>query len=177
MEGLGNVLGPILSGGSAIGGTIGNIMEERKKVAYQNFIMDLLRHPEKLAAMAAKLTAPLNQGLQQSVGNQVQGSLAERGLSQAPGIYASSLAQGLAPYYQQNQQTAMNAVLQSLGMPQGTFGQPVNTSGAWQMFLNSLKKGGGGGGGNSGGLIGGGDNPGIVSFDDYTQFAGPPSAG
>lgn len=62
--------------------------------------------PGQVSSDVSSLTKPLDNSLVQGVGNQVQAALAERGLSQAPGIYASSLGQGLAPYLQQNQQTA-----------------------------------------------------------------------
>lgn len=148
-EGLTSLLGPIISGGSAAAGTVGNILEEQKKAAYSNFVMSLLKDPSKLAAMAAKIQQPLNNGLTQAVGNNVQGNLAERGLSQAPGIFAATESQALAPYYQQNQNTAMQAVLSSLGLPAGTFGQPVNTAGSFQSLIQGLKARQGGGNDNT----------------------------
>src|ERR1700741_2348097 len=62
-------------------------------------------------------TQPLSLGLVQDVTSQVSGTLAERGLSQAPGIQATELATALAPYQQQNQQTALQLVLTRLGLP------------------------------------------------------------
>jgi hypothetical protein len=137
----------IISGASFGTGTLGNIIEQMKQASYQNKIMGLLNNPAALAAMAAKLQQPLNNGLTQAVGNQVQGSMAERGLSQAPGIFAASQSQALAPYYQQNQNEAMNAVLQLLGMPAQTFKSPTNNSGSLQMLLKSLQPQQSGGGG------------------------------
>jgi hypothetical protein len=145
---------PFITGGTAAAGTVGNIMEEQKKMAYQNYITNLMKNPGQLAAMISKLQQPLNQGLTQAVGNQVQGNMAERGLSQAPGIFAATESQALAPYYQQNQNTAMQSLMQMLGMPAGTFGQPVNTSGAMSMFMQSLKNQPGGGGGGGTGNMG-----------------------
>jgi hypothetical protein len=139
MDGLGSLV-PLITGASAGAGTLGNILTDEKRNAYTNFVMNLLKNPQQLAAAISKIQQPLNQGLTQAVGNQVQGSLAERGLAQAPGTFAASLSQGLAPFYQQNQQVAENALLSSLGLPAGAFGQPQNTSGSMQMFLNSLKK-------------------------------------
>lgn len=129
----------LLTGGMAGAGEVGNILEQKKRMDYQNFVMSLLKDPAKLAQMAAKIQQPLSQGLQQSVGNEVQANMASRGLSQAPGIFAASESQALAPFQQQNQQTAMNAVLQSLGMPAGTFGQPTNMGPAMQLFMNQFK--------------------------------------
>jgi len=137
MDGLGG-LAPLLSGGAAVAGTGGNILEDVKKNDYQNFILNLVKNPTAFAALISKLQQPLNAGLTQSVGNQVQGQMAERGLSQAPGIFAGAESQALAPFYQQNQSTATNALLQALGLPAGTFGQPVNTTGAWQGLFKGL---------------------------------------
>lgn len=150
MEGLGQILPSIISGGSFASGTIGNILEERKRANYQNMIMDIIKNPAKLAALVAKLQKPMDNALVQGVTNQVQGNMAERGLSQAPGIFAGNLAQSLAPYEQQNYNSALNAVMQTLGMPAGTFGAPMNNSGALQLFLKSLQRPAQGGGGNAG---------------------------
>ena len=148
MEGLSGIISSLgqnngwqklLTGGMAASGEVGNILEQQKKMQYQNYILSLLKDPAKLAQMAAKIQQPLSQGLQQSVGNEVQASMASRGLSQAPGIFAASQSQALAPFEQQNQQTAMNAVLQSLGMPAGTFGQPANLGPGMQLFMDQFK--------------------------------------
>ena len=130
---------PVITGSTAVAGTAGNILEEYKKMQYQNYVMDLMKNPQKLAALVAKLQQPLNNGLTQAVGNQVQGNMAERGLSQAPGVFAASESQALAPYYQQNQNAALQSVMQMLGMPAGSFGSSVNTSGSMQSLMNSLK--------------------------------------
>ena|ERR1700723_283042 len=137
MDGLSGLM-PLITGGAAVAGTGGNILEDVKKNEYQNFILDIVKNPQKMAALISKLQQPLNNGLTQAVGNQVQGSLAERGLSQAPGVFGATESQAFAPYYQQNQNTATQALLSALGMPAGTFGQPVNTSGAWSAFQKSL---------------------------------------
>ena len=128
-----------LTGGMFGAGEVGNIIEEQKRASYQNFLMNLLKNPQQLAAMAQKIAQPLSAGLTQSVGNTVQGNLAERGLSQSPGIFGSTLAQSLAPYQQQNYNTALQTVMQSLGLPAGTFAPPANLSGALQQFLNTTR--------------------------------------
>src|SRR5271157_5694751 len=97
-----NMLPAIISGGAFGAGEIGNILEEQKRMQYQNYIMDLMKNPQKLAALVAKLQKPMDNALVQGVTNQVQGNMAERGLSQAPGIFAASQSQALAPYEQQN---------------------------------------------------------------------------
>jgi hypothetical protein len=134
-----NLWQKLLTGGLAATGEVGNVLEGEKRSAYQNFVMSLLKNPGKLAQMAAQITQPLSRGLEQSVGNQVQGDLASRGLSQAPGIFAATESQALAPYEQQNQNIAMQAVLQSLGLPAGTFAQPTNLGPSLGLFLNQFK--------------------------------------
>ena len=136
-----DALPSIISGSTFGAGTIENILQGIQKASYQNRIMALLNDPAKLAAMAAKLQQPLNNGLIQSVGNTVQGNLAERGLSQAPGVFAATESQALAPYYQQNQNAALQSVMQLLGLPAGSFGQPINTSGSLSMLMKSLQPG------------------------------------
>jgi hypothetical protein len=128
----------LLQTGIAGAGTAGNIMQQVKANQYRDFVMSLLGNPAKLAALVSKIQQPLNRGLEQSVGNQVQGDLASRGLSQAPGIFAASESQALAPYEQQNQNTALNAIMQALGLPAGTFGAQTNLS----PLFSSLFQGG-----------------------------------
>ena len=156
-----NMLPAIISGGAFGAGEIGNILEEQKRMQYQNYIMDLMKNPQKLAALVAKLQKPMDNALVQGVTNQVQGNMAERGLSQAPGIFAASQSQALAPYEQQNYNTALQSVMQMLGMPSGSFQQPANTSGALQMFLKNI---GGGGGSSAPGITMGSDSGGSGGF-------------
>jgi hypothetical protein len=118
----------LLQTGMAGAGEAGNLIEQKKRLDYQNFIMGLLNNPQRIAAMAAKIQQPLNNGLVQSVNNQVQGDMASRGLAQAPGIFAASEGQALAPFVQQNQNTALQTVMQSLGLPAGSFAPPSNLS-------------------------------------------------
>src|SRR5229473_394004 len=131
-----------LLGGLFGAGEVGNVIEERKRAQYQSLLMDLINHPEKLTAMVLKAQRPLDNSLVQSINNRVQGDLAERGLSQAPGIFAASEAQALAPFQQQNQQTALQQVLASLGLPGGTFKDPQNMTPALMAFLRSFGTGG-----------------------------------
>lgn len=134
-----DALPSIISGSTFGAGTLENILQGIQKASYQNKIMALLNDPAKLAAMASKIQQPLNNGLTQAVGNQVQGNLAERGLSQAPGIFAASESQALAPYYQQNQDAALRSVMELLGLPANSFGQPINNSGSLSLLMKSLQ--------------------------------------
>lgn len=67
--------------------------------------------PQQEAQQVAAMTQPLNDQLVQGVSNPVQAYLAERGLAQAPGVQAQTLAQALAPFEQQNIQTAQQGWL------------------------------------------------------------------
>jgi hypothetical protein len=114
----------LLKLGSAGAGGIGNILAsvKRNQVLNQSLnnqqnLINLANNPSALAGNINKLVRPLSAGLTSSVGNAVQGYLGERGLSEAPGIASETLAQGLAPYQQQEQQMAINAYLTSLGLP------------------------------------------------------------
>lgn len=148
MDSLGSILGPLFTTGSGLSkvltgglfgaGEIGNLIEEKKRAAYQNYVMNLLNNPQKLSQMAVATEKPLDNALIQSVGNTVQGNMASRGLSQAPGIFAATESQALAPYAEQNYNTALNAIMQTLGLPAQTFGKPTDMSGALKLFLGAL---------------------------------------
>ena len=106
--------------GMAGSGLVGNIMNERQRSQQLNYATNAektLQDPTALAKQVSAATQPLNSGLVQGIENTVSGNLAEQGLSQAPGIQASTLAQSLAPFQQQNQNTALQLVLTRLGLP------------------------------------------------------------
>jgi hypothetical protein len=106
--------------GTSVAGLIGNIATEKARSAQLNQLSSLEKNlptSTALATQVANATQPLNEGLVQSVGNTVSGSLAEQGLSQAPGIQGAVLAQSLAPFEQQNQNTALQLVMERLGLP------------------------------------------------------------
>lgn len=114
----------ILGLGSAGAGAIGNIFASNKRnqvlnqqLTDQQNLMNIANNPQLLAQNIQSVERPLSNALTASVGNSVQGYLGERGLSQAPGITTEALAQGLAPFQQQQQQMAIQAYLQSLGLP------------------------------------------------------------
>lgn len=130
-------------------GFLGNWLANRHYNSVQDAYMNLLKNyrnlsPAEVSAGIRSMVQPLNMGLQQSVGNAVQGQLASRGLSQAPGIYEATLAQALAPYAQQNLQNAQQAYFQMKGLPlnvQFPWGsvqrpQPFDISGAIQNIMN-----------------------------------------
>jgi hypothetical protein len=107
-------LGGITAG---IGGA-GQIMNMIQQAQAQNKVNSVENmSPQALGQRVSAATQPLNAGLTQSVGNIVQANMAERGLAQAPGVFAASEAQALAPFEQQNQQTALALISQQLGLP------------------------------------------------------------
>lgn len=108
----------LILGGLTGAGEIGNIAANRQRGQLMSEEQKWAKlTPQQLAAKVSGATAPLSQGLTQAVGNTVQGELGERGLAQAPGIFNASLAQALAPYYQRNQEMALQAILQQMGLP------------------------------------------------------------
>jgi hypothetical protein len=150
-------LGPALSGGSLALGEIGNLLAGGQQSQQAKLLRDQQQRiasmsPADLTRMVQSAQAPLNQGLVQSVQNSVQGDLAQRGLAQAPGIFAATESQALAPYVQQNYDRALQQVLTQLGLPmeyattikQFLPGQKDITP-SMMMFLKQLaaRKGGG----------------------------------
>jgi hypothetical protein len=147
---------PAILAGTGIMGTVGNIKGNATKNAVLQQQMDLTKRyanmtPAQVSGGISSLEAPLSKDLTNSVGNTVQGQLAERGLSQAPGIFASSLGQGLAPYQLQEQQLAQDAFFKQLGLPIqarpspfGPFPNQTNTSAIWQNFMKTMQPPGGG---------------------------------
>lgn len=131
----------LVTGGMLGMGELGNILEENKRSKYQDVIMNYLKHPELMAAAINKLTQGISPALKQSVMNMVQGQMAERGLAQAPGIFAATSEQALAPYALQQQQLAQQQFLATLGIPSGQsfFQQPQNLSPLMGQFMQMLR--------------------------------------
>ena len=75
------------------------------------------KHPEAINALVKQFQQPLSSDLTSGVGNIVNASLAEQGLSQAPGIQSQVLSQALAPYQQNEQQMAISEAFKALGLP------------------------------------------------------------
>lgn len=86
----------------------------------QKYIQNLVKNPQAMQKAAAGYTQPLTAGLTDAVTNQVQAQLAERGLGGSPAALQANLAQALAPYIQQNQQTGLNALMNSLSLGSST---------------------------------------------------------
>jgi hypothetical protein len=130
-------------------GTLANFLQGRKQNSYNDAILAneqqkqaILNDPAKMAAKVASFRHPLDQGLVSGVGNATQGYLAERGLSAAPTIQEQVMAQALGPFVNQNENTALMAALQSLGIPyagmQPKFATPINLQGVLQSLLKGM---------------------------------------
>jgi hypothetical protein len=138
---------PVASIGSS---TVGNVLANRSRNQVLQAEIDRMNAynkmtPAQVSAGVGALEQPLSRDLINSVGNVVQGQMASRGLSQAPGIYTQALAQGLAPYQLQQQQLAQQAFFQKLGLPIsaqpspfGPYPQTSNTSQLWQAMFNKF---------------------------------------
>ena len=180
---------PAISGASSGLGLLGNLISGISSQKEQNLLttqQDKIANltPSQLTSMVTSAEAPINQGLIQDVGNTVQADVASRGLSQAPGIFASEESQALAPYEQQNYQTALSQVMQQLGLPlqyAGVIsellkGQQTNLSPSLALFLKSLQQPNTGNSaqlqnliqGASGGAIGGTPQIGLQQLFDST---------
>lgn len=143
---------PAVTGISAGAGEVGNLLAQRQGSQELSFLQNYQKKmaamtPQQLSSMVLSAQQPLNNGLTQAVGNQVQGDVASRGLAEAPGIFASTESQALAPFYQQNQSNALQQVLAQLQLPlDATAGikefQPssANNIPALMAFLKSIGK-------------------------------------
>lgn len=141
------ITSPGLKLGLAGSGAIGNIMANRSRnqvLSKEMQQMDMLNKltPAEITSGINSLQQPMSTNLINNVTNATQGKLAERGLSQAPGIFASELGQGLAPYQLQLQQMAQDAYFRKLGLPIsarpspfGPFPQTTNTNQLWQSLI------------------------------------------
>jgi hypothetical protein len=118
----GKGLESLASMGATGAGLISNISANKQQSNEANLLMQQQQQianttPSQLTQEATSAAGPLNQGLVQAVTNATQGNLAEQGLAESPGIQSAVLAQALAPYQQNNVQTAMQAILAKLGLP------------------------------------------------------------
>jgi hypothetical protein len=106
-----------LGGGLGLMGLISQMSLASKEKGALDRSLWYSKHPEAIAAMESGFEKPLSAGLTKGVGNVVNASLAEQGLSQAPGIQSQVLAQALAPYQQNEQQMALMETFKALGLP------------------------------------------------------------
>lgn len=106
----------ILKAGTAGTGFLQNLLAARQANAKQKYVEDLLKNPAKFQALVKGAEQPLTQGLTTDIARQTDAYGAERGLGSSPAIMKDVYAQALAPYQQQEQQMAINSVLQRLGV-------------------------------------------------------------
>lgn len=131
-QGLSGLLGTILGtpGAGGQGGTPGlaggltglmGAISQFSLAAKQKQALDrslwYAKNPGAISQLQQQFTQPLSQGLVKGTENVVNASLAEQGLSQAPGQQSQVLAQALAPYQQQEQQMALTEALKAIGLP------------------------------------------------------------
>jgi hypothetical protein len=152
MSEIAQALTPIVKIAAPVAGFVGNLLGQRSQnaytnnqTAYQQWLQNLSKNPAQLSSMVNKATQPLSGALIQGVNNSVQGDLASRGLSQAPGIFASTESQALAPYLLSQQDQARQQVLSSLQLGQGAAPNPAfpgqsNMTLALQSALGALGK-------------------------------------
>jgi hypothetical protein len=139
---------PFLGLGGAGLSAIGNIQANNAKnkvlsseMAQMKALQNLT--PSDISKGTMALEQPLSNNLINNITNTTSANLAARGLSQAPGIQAQAIAQGLAPYQLQEQQLAQDAFFKKLGLPIsarpspfGPFPQTSNVSQLWQAVMN-----------------------------------------
>lgn len=134
MEALGNIFGKIIGGmgsqtGQGIGGLFGmgsNILQQIMKwraMSQANTqaknLQRLVNNPSLLSARIASAAQPLDQNLTRTVTDSTLANLANRGLNPqtASGVTQQAVAQAVAPYEQQNLQTAAQLIASTLGLP------------------------------------------------------------
>jgi hypothetical protein len=130
----------IIPAGAAGAGFLGNWLNQRKTNERQNFLESLSKDPTKMNKYISGFEQPLSKGLTSGVENQVQAALGERGLSSSPTISADVYAQALAPYQQNEQQMAIQAAMNSLGIMPQTAGPTADTSMPLFMLMQALNK-------------------------------------
>jgi len=128
--GLGNLLKTIITGT----GLVGNFINQRQQQGALNTELMYQKNPALAAQKIASLEQPLSQGLTQEVGNSTQGYLAERGLAESPQMSQAVLGQALAPYVQQNQNTAMQEFFGLLNPAGAKFPQNTNLASLFSLF-------------------------------------------
>jgi len=142
---IGSIL-PIIqlaTAGAGLGGNILSSIQQGKVASQAEKNAEL--SPAALAGRVSAAEQPLDRSLINTVNNQVQGDMAQRGLAEAPGIFGATEAQALAPFQQQNQQSALELILQQLGLPNSTLmalrsggGGMANLSPLLQMLMKSF---------------------------------------
>ena len=117
-SGTGKGLESLAGLGATGAGLYGNISaDQQRAAAAKQAQANMNLTPAQLSAQVNAATQPLNASLVSAITGNVNSNLAEQGLSEAPGLIAQATAQGLAPAEQQQQQNALQLVMQRLGLP------------------------------------------------------------
>lgn len=116
--------------GTGIAGMVGNIQANKAKnaeLAKQQAIRDKLANmsTEDIIKGVQALSRPMSGGLVKGVGNIVQASMAEKGLTGSGPIWADVFAQALAPYQQHETDRATQAFFDMLRLPLGAAPNPA----------------------------------------------------
>lgn len=129
--------------GATGAGLAGNLSADRQRAQAASLAQKNANlTPQQLAEMVKSGTQPLDRGLIQAITGNVNANLSEQGLSEAPGLIATAESQALAPFQQQNQQTALQLVLQKLGLP-AEFARTIPPNANLAPLLAMLFKGSG----------------------------------
>lgn len=158
--GLGKIAGPLGKTTSALTPlmSLAGMVQQYSLAGKEKQAMDrslyYSKHPEAINALVKQFQQPLSTGLVKGTENIVNASLAEQGLSQAPGIQSQVLAQALAPYQQNEQQMAITEALKAIGLPAEALSaiQSTMRPNDLSMMLKSILPGGGGSPGSGGGF-------------------------
>lgn len=136
MSEIASAIGPIAGLGTSAAGLYSAFQNQQ----YAQKVRNLTSNPEAMQAYINGFKQPLVAGLQQGVANQAQAEAAERGLSTSPGQFSQIESQAIAPYLQQQQNTATQNALQSLGLGQSTVNPNAGTGalGSLQYALKGL---------------------------------------
>lgn len=130
-----------VGGATAGAGFLQNWMAQRQASQKQKFVQDLIQNPAKFAAYVSSFQKPLAAGLTSDISRQTDAYGAERGLGSSPAVMKDTYAQALAPFLLQQQNSAEQTALQSLGIYENSPTQkPMDVSG----ILKALMGGGGG---------------------------------
>ena len=118
----------LLTGGLLASGEVGNILSGEKQSSMQDYLTNLAKNPQIMSHMILKSQQPISGAQNQDVNNRVHADKSSLGLSRPPGIFAGTEAQALAPFEQQNYQTAQQQVLSQLGLAAGAnLNQPLTS--------------------------------------------------
>lgn len=115
--GTGGGLASLLNLGTGLFGAINQFSLAGKEKSAMDQAIYYSKNPGAINSLVNQFEKPLSSGLTSGVGNIVNASLAEQGLSQAPGIQSQVLSQALAPYQQNEQQMAIQEAFKAIGLP------------------------------------------------------------